>query len=224
MSKKIIGIPGWVINDAFGVRLPYIQYASQFGTVLILTPEMKEVQKIDLLFLPGGADVDPFRYNESPGYMTGNPNVFLEYFDKEMLPKYIDAGIPIIACCRGLQTVVTHFGGKLTQHLIDHEQSAYPSHTCHDLFFVKEKGLKDLIPYGTNSRHHQCADPNTIPSELEVIAYAATKIKHDIIPDMSIPEIIVHRTLPIFLFQGHLEDLPTQMLGAYFFEKFLNKA
>ena len=39
----------------------------------------------------------------------------LEYFDTVMLQKYIDAGVPIFGICRGAQTMIAHFGGKLDQ-------------------------------------------------------------------------------------------------------------
>lgn len=219
---KKIGIPGWMVtSDVFGVKTPYIEYISKFGVPVILTPHMTDVQEIDLLFLPGGADVDPFRYGSIPSYRTGNPNLMLEFFDKTMLGKYIDANIPIVGCCRALQTVVAHFGGKLTQHLHDHTQSSYNEHACHLIEFSKDYKYLNKYIDATNSRHHQCADPRSIPDCLEIIGYAKEVIAKQAYVDPNVPEVIIHKSKNIFLFQGHLEDLPNQELGSYVIERYL---
>ena len=234
MQKKRIGIPGWNISEnTFGCTKPYLEYVAKFGIPVILTPQMDEVQDIDLLFLPGGADVNPVRYKQTPSFYTGQPNVMLEWFDTKMLPKYIDNNTPIVACCRGLQTTVVHFGGTLTQHLFgQHTQSSHNEDECHQLAFVPQyQDLAKLIPNGTNSRHHQCADPKTLPDVLEIVAYATetryqkTKAGKEYFEEIQlhIPEIIKHKEKDIFLFQGHLEDLHNQELGAHFINKFLNK-
>lgn len=102
-KKKRIGIPGWVIGDTtFGVKKAYLDFIAQFGKPVILAPGNYELEQIDLLLLPGGADVMPSRYNEFPTFQCGNPNIMLEAFDSIMLPKYIEAGVPVIGICRGI--------------------------------------------------------------------------------------------------------------------------
>jgi gamma-glutamyl-gamma-aminobutyrate hydrolase PuuD len=96
-KQKQILIVGWKTGDnSFGVTVPYLEYFSKFGQVHVLTPNTVEyVFRADLLVLPGGRDVNPTRYNQSPGYHTGHPEPILEYFDTKVLPKYIEKQIPI---------------------------------------------------------------------------------------------------------------------------------
>lgn len=64
--SKIIGIPGWVIEGKyFGVGVSYANFISQFGRMRVLTPEdTVNPPKLDLLILPGGADINPVTYGE----------------------------------------------------------------------------------------------------------------------------------------------------------------
>ena len=102
MSQKKIGIVGWNVGDnTFGVGKNYLTWISKFGAPIILTPHNREIENLDLLILPGGADINPWTYGEIPHFNTGTPNVMLEYFDATMLPQYIESGIPIFATCRG---------------------------------------------------------------------------------------------------------------------------
>lgn len=115
--KKLIGViasPQTAMVS--GLNSAYIEFFRQFGDVIILDPVSDRVMTdLDLLVLPGGADVNPLRYHDKPSLFTNKPNISYEYFDTVMLPKYISVGVPIFGICRGFQTLNVHFGGKLTQ-------------------------------------------------------------------------------------------------------------
>lgn len=91
-----IGVPLWKVGDSsFGSTWSYLQFASRYGEVIPLMPKHTVREDLDLLILPGGADVDPLRYGQIPNFFTGKPDAFKEYFDKAYLQQYIDAGVPI---------------------------------------------------------------------------------------------------------------------------------
>jgi len=101
---------------------------------------------LDLLILPGGADVDPLRYNQKPYYYTQNPNIHYEYWDRFVLPTYIENRIPIFGICRGFQTLNVHYGGSLSQHI----SQAYSSKSRDEevdflSVFNNSNQIKDLI-------------------------------------------------------------------------------
>jgi len=164
MKKKKIHIVGWKTGDnSFGVTVPYYEFFSQFGEVTILSPG--QFVETDLLVLPGGLDVDTARYGEVPSLNTSNSNVILEYFDKNILPKYIDSNTKIFGICRGLQTLNVYFGGNLTQNLIYHEYSSTSrDQRVHELIAtdtsmrIKEHFFKRNGKYKVNSLHHQSVD------------------------------------------------------------------
>lgn len=142
-----VGIPGTVIDGVFGVPINYMEFAYNFGTPYILSPG--EYAKMDIYLLPGGADVNVNRY-DFPSYFAGNPNIFLEKFDVDVLPS-IFGKVPILGICRGLQTAAVHCGYRLVQHLPHHPRSMSEGDLVHDVFSSGDK--KPLMR--TNSFHHQ---------------------------------------------------------------------
>jgi putative glutamine amidotransferase len=166
MSK--IGVVGWKVGDnSFGVTLPYAEYLSRLGELVIIHPNQEVIQDLDLLVLPGGADVDPGRYGQIPSLYTGNPNVLLEFFDRVRLPEYIKLGTNILGICRGAQSLAVHFGASLIQEIGAHEYSTKSrSELVHKVFIEDKEFPTDYLTKGkyieTNSLHHQAVDESTI--------------------------------------------------------------
>lgn len=153
-----IGIVGQDQPDSkFGVNENYLEWITYFGHPVIITPisadDYIDLYDIDALVLPGGADVNPSRYTSNLGYKNGNPNVFLEYFDTQILPRCIGL-YPIFGICRGLQTLNVHFGGTLHQHLYGHKYSISETDEAHKVILNNDKNKK----MGVNSFHHQGID------------------------------------------------------------------
>lgn len=214
MSTKKIGIPFWKVGDnSFGSTINYIAFAEQYGEIVPLMPEHTLRTDLDLLILPGGADVDPLRYNETPGYFTGKCDVFKEHFDKVYLPQYIEAGIPIFAICRGMQSIGVLYNGKLIQHM-SHETNDItkdPYTSQHDMLFTEEfttiMNFTRSKALPVNSRHHQVIDRHALPNELKVLAVHKSFDKQNKFgtSDGSV-EMIAHTELPIVGLQSHPED------------------
>lgn len=216
MSQKKIGVVGWNTGEnTFGVGKNYLTWISKFGAPIILTPHNREIENLDLLILPGGADINPWTYGEIPHFNTGTPNVMLEYFDAVMLPQYIESGIPIFAICRGAQKLWTLAGGSLDQHNNWHAQSESGTNdVAHGLCYTQDyknwKGLLNKV----NSRHHQTMDASGIskgiPDILDVIAYSEANKSNSYFPQ--IVEMFKFKTKEIYGVQFHPEDLPENEL------------
>ena len=206
-QAKTIGIPAWTTGDSsyLGVKKDYISYARLFGNVRILSLyEEPVLQGIDLLLLPGGADVNPARYGQIPELECGGANIFLEGFDIHHLPEYINAGVPVFGICRGLQTLNVHFGGTLTQEIGFHPSSTKrDTEPAHELDFTeKYRGLARFIKKNkVTSRHHQAIE--VLGEGLEVVAIAGGKEMEGLEP---IPEVIFHNELNIAAVQYHPES------------------
>lgn len=203
-NRKQIGIVGWKVGDnSFGVTVPYYEYFNFFGDVQILSPN-SSVKELDLLVLPGGADVNPLRYKAKPRLYTGAPNPFLEYFDEKVLPKYIAKGTPIFGICRGLQSLNVLFGGTLYQHKQHEYSSEYRGQEVHGVVQHYNPETDVLTPvsgkskpaFKVNSLHHQCIKDLAEP--------LVATLTHD--KDGTI-EAIKHRELPIHAVQYHPEEL-----------------
>lgn len=155
-----IGIVTSKHDNVHGITLPYFEFFSMFGDVVLINPLSDNVNTtLDLLVLPGGADVYPMRYNEKPSRYCGKPNLDLEYFDVNILPRYInETNIPILGICRGAQSLHVEFGGKLVQH-INQETSSNRIELVDTLAVnnqsVFTKTFKLPNTFKVNSIHHQ---------------------------------------------------------------------
>lgn len=180
--------------------------------MIILTPDEPIRDDLDLLFLPGGLDVNPARQKGQLSLYTGNSNAMLEYFDEISLPGYIENGTPIFGVCRGAQSLYSIFGGKMNQHNYWHTQSSFPKDECHGLHWMQEEYFQeyDNLVNNVNSRHHQTMIYDGDNHEIEVVAVARTDFKNGSSEHhLDIVEVFKHSTLPIWGTQYHPEDCPT---------------
>lgn len=234
MSRKKIGIVGWKTGDnSFGVTLPYLKHFNKFGQIEILTPRKDIITDLDLLVLPGGADLNPWSYRRVPDYSTSNPDVMKQYFYENNLSQYIENNTPIFGICLGFQQLGSYFKCELTQDM-SHPYSPSDSRwkPVHSVYIcngmdeegnpiiekgnIKIKGKGEQERYLTeevNSLHHQgiyMTDFNS--NELKL-----TRLAKD-----GYVEAFEHKTLPIVGVQWHPEELEDDY-SQQMVERLLNK-
>lgn len=206
-----IGIPAQNQPEGkFGVNTNYLDFISQFGNPIIILPIDKEeyfdVYNIDALVLPGGQDVNPARYNKI-GYQTGSSNIFLEYFDTQILPLLVGK-VPIFGICRGLQTLNVYFGGTL-KNLWWHPYSNTDIDEVHKIRIRFPNG-KNKDKMGVNSFHHQAIDRLADNFNIEAVADELLGIPSGVV------EAISDLNRNIFAVQWH----PERLMDQYSFDKF----
>lgn len=129
------------------------------------------IEHLDGLILPGGADVDPARY--SAVNVASDPDTQRDEFEFALLDSALEADIPVLGICRGLQVLNIHAGGTLHQDV--------PSHVCYDVdpadrihTATIDSGSELHGIYGDqvaiNSLHHQTVDK--VGAGLRVVARA----------------------------------------------------
>lgn len=226
-KKKVIGIYADSVKGETKQSQAYLNFILNFGVPRLITvyddPE-RLVEECDALLVPGGPDVDPRRYGEAPGPSTGRANIHYEYLDQYVLPKFIDAGKPVIGICRGMQSINVHFGGTLFQHMIGHNQMLDITNERSDLT------EKLLVPrhrrtYEINSIHHQAV--KKLGKGLRPIGFTSAFLKCPSLQHkdllyvrdfnqfnsqkkkelLSFVEVYEHETLPIIGFQYHPEEI-----------------
>lgn len=208
-DKKVIGIPGYKYEDkSFGCGISYLSLLNKFANVRIIMPWEEKVE-VDLLFLPGGADINPATYGELPEFRTGNQDVFKEFFFNEHLKNYVE-DTPIFGVCLGMQAIAVYFDSKLTQDLMFHKQSDKRWETAHTIYPEPyNKNEKKANTLEVNSHHHQCVLTSDLGPDLKAL-YTSDYEDGDIygVPkSVRIVEVLSHKTLPIAGVQMHPEEL-----------------
>lgn len=128
--------------------------------------DVEDLQSFDpkdsVLLLWGGADISPSYYGQFPGRRTSAQSwpSKRDWHEARLIQAAVNAKMPIIGICRGAQFLCALTGGKLVQHLDNHEGN--------HLIEVKEGGK--LL---ANSTHHQMMMPD---DSGEVLAWAAPNL------------------------------------------------
>ncbi len=107
----------------------------------------------DVVVLPGGGDLAPGRY----GQQVASEDVYdvddeQDAFDLAVARWAIDAGVPLLAVCRGWQVVNVVLGGTLEQHMERPHR-----HLVHDVTVEPDTPLAAAVGAATTAScyHHQ---------------------------------------------------------------------
>lgn len=148
----------------------YVTSLQSAGLIPLLfptrTPLPKDLFFVDGLLLPGGPDVDPLRYGQDLDPAT-DPDQESDQLEFALLEWALNAGIPVLAICRGLQVLNVALGGSLFQDLPRHSPRANPAVAVardvavHTLRVEESSRLGRIVQNKTisvNSMHHQGID------------------------------------------------------------------
>jgi len=137
------------------------------GGVPLVVPPMDH-EAIDSLLgqvsgvcLSGGPDLDPALYGEDLHPDAGPIDPEIDRFEFELARRADALGLPILAICRGLQTLNVARGGTLHQHLDDHRQTEPGTQVTHSVTIEAGSRLAELMGQTeaqVNSFHHQAID------------------------------------------------------------------
>lgn len=148
----------------------------------------------DAILLPGGGDIEPWRYGQTPVDVRGaDPE--RDALEASLIREAAARRIPALGICRGMQSIAVAFGGTLCQDVPGHGQigGADRIHGTR----TAPGPLREILGErpAVNSAHHQAVDrPGTglVPAQ-----WAGD----------GIVEALLHETLPIWGVQWHPERL-----------------
>lgn len=211
MNKVTIGIPGYKSTGThFGAGENNLEFISEFGNASIIMPyeEAEELKRYDVLYLPGGLDLNPKHYGSKPSYKSSNIDVFKENFYNNQLPYFVKNNIPIFGVCLGAQSLAAYFGGRITKNLPFHAQSPDRWEAAHKVmpFAEAAKYAKARI-MEVNSHHHQALTESGLDETGNIIPlYFAKNEDKKAAKQGEIVEAFKIKDKPIFGVQWHPEE------------------
>lgn len=200
-SRPVVGIATAEIRDAETIRkrtdedpspreiatgVDYVTAVAASGAIPVVLPPVEpdaidsQLTIIDALCLPGGADLDPSLYGEEIGPHTGPCDPVLDRFQLALARSALEAGLPLLAICRGIQVLNVALGGTLIQDLpslgnavLSHRQEEAGDVATQEIGIEPESRLAGLAGNGTakvNTFHHQAIA--TLAEPLRPVAHS----------------------------------------------------
>ncbi|WP_371679338.1 gamma-glutamyl-gamma-aminobutyrate hydrolase family protein [Streptomyces sp. NBC_01276] len=186
MPRPLIGISTYVEDSTrYGVwDLPTSLVPSGYyelvqaagGAAVLLPPDEPEraaevLGRLDGLIISGGPDVDPVRYGAERDPRTGAPATVRDEWELALIGAALEADLPLLGICRGMQALNVALGGTLVQHIDGHVHT--PGVTSwHPVRPVAGTRYAALVPEVAEvpTYHHQAVE--RLGRDLVVSAYA----------------------------------------------------
>ena len=178
LSRPLIGITTQTLQaiDGIPTGLPtsvvmnqrYYQAAASAGAAPVLIPLLDDLEalraiyeRMDGLLIPGGVDLDPRAFGETPHERLGRTDPARDRVELQLVRWAIDDQKPVLGLCRGLQVINVALGGTLYQDL----EAQYPNALKHDYFpnygFERDY-LAHTVTLTPGSRLHHALDAGSI--------------------------------------------------------------
>jgi putative glutamine amidotransferase len=157
-------------------------------------PDPEVLAGLDGIMFTGGSDVDPASYGE-PAHPTTKVNPERDHAELLLLRAAVEAGLPTLGVCRGMQLMAVAYGGRLHQHLPevlghhDHRPVIGPKFGEHPVDLVPGSRAQEILgdSVTVNSFHHQgVADPG----KLDATGWCPKDELIEVVEDPTLPFVI----------------------------------
>ncbi|MER6788101.1 gamma-glutamyl-gamma-aminobutyrate hydrolase family protein [Streptomyces sp. NPDC000658] len=162
----------------------HVTFLSEAGCTPVLLPSgpgaEEVVDRLDALLVPGGPDLDPALYGADAHPATRAPDPDADRAELALVRRALEAELPVLAICRGMQLLNVLHGGTLHQHLAD--VTGHDGHRPRTASFTLGRQPLKLLPGSriagvldedepeTACHHHQAVD--RVGSGLTVTGWA----------------------------------------------------
>ncbi|MER5566607.1 gamma-glutamyl-gamma-aminobutyrate hydrolase family protein [Streptomyces goshikiensis] len=186
MPRPLIGISTYVEESTrFGVwDLPaalapagYHELVQAAGGAAVLLPPdepgraAEVLSRVDGLVIAGGPDVDPVHYGAARDPRTGAAAAVRDHWELALINAALEARMPLLGICRGMQALNVALGGTLHQHIDGHVDTPGVM-SWHPVRPVPGTRYARLVPEEAQvpTYHHQAVD--RVGRDLVVSAHA----------------------------------------------------
>lgn len=193
-TLPMIGVSGSIESDEskqYIIRAYMTSLLKAGSLPVLLSVDLNEKQiancldRMDGLLLSGGNDVDPLLFGESPASGLDKVNPIRDKLEMSLIDEAYRRDMPILAICRGVQSLNVALGGTLYQDLptqytspdggraILHSQTSPSRYASHIIALENGTPLRDIFnaeSIAVNSFHHQAI--KAVAPSLTVSAHA----------------------------------------------------
>ena len=173
--QAIDGIPAGLPSSVV-MNQRYYEAVASAGGAPVLIPLLDDIDALRATYeacggimIPGGVDVDPATYGETPHEKLGRIDPDRDRVELQLTRWAIEDRKPLLGLCRGLQVINVAAGGTLFQDLDDQLEGAirhdyFPTYgfdrdyVSHEVAVARESRLHALVDVDqlpVNSMHHQ---------------------------------------------------------------------
>lgn len=178
--KPIIGISAHprIVEIATGPALLhtasrfYVDSVERAGGMPVILPVLDPdavdylLSAVNGILLTGGGDVAPSRYGAVPTADTHGVDPLRDAFEIRLIQAAIEADMPLLATCRGMQVLNVAMGGSLIQHVPhatgqEHDRVDRWHDAVHRVKIEPDSHLAEALgatEVDVNSIHHQAVD------------------------------------------------------------------
>jgi putative glutamine amidotransferase len=178
--KPVIGISAHprMVQTVTGMALLhtssrfYVEGVERAGGVPVILPVLDPdavehlLPAVNGVLLTGGGDVQPSRYGARPIAETHNVDPLRDAFEIRLIEAAIEADLPLLATCRGMQVLNVAMGGSLVQHVPhatgqQHDLADRWREGVHRVKIEPDSHLAEALgatEVEVNSIHHQAVD------------------------------------------------------------------
>ena len=209
------------------VGKPYVEAIHKAGGIpLIIHPyfdnsDLEELVKVlDGILFTGGGNARRFQPEELPSLEIQQESRYK--FEKDLLIRAREIGLPILGICRGYQMIVEVLGGSLSNEVIKDHKQTLPSHMPHHKVRIEKDSILYKIVQDTNwdvnSIHIQEAE--SIPDGFKISAITEDNIIEaieSITPPFAMglqfhPELLYKDSKSIKIFEYFIEEAKSEKL------------
>lgn len=163
---------GKKINSGGGQLRVYSGKSYFLGSWIENSSQVDRIDQCDIVVMPGGSDWTPWWYGQTPGIHTRS-YIETDIPQMETMLAALKHDKLIVGICRGLQGIHIVAGGKLIQHVNNHNSS-------HHRIIDTLSGEEVMV----NSMHHQMVDLTTLPpDDYALLAYVSPKLSSTYLND-----------------------------------------
>ena len=134
--QAIDGIPEGLPHSVV-MNQRYYHATAMAGAAPVLIPLLDDLEtlraiydRMDGILIPGGVDVDPAAFGETPHEKLGRIDPARDRVELQLVKWAVEDRKPLLGLCRGLQVINVALGGTLYQDL----EAEYPHAIKHDYF------------------------------------------------------------------------------------------